>query len=332
VKAELNVKATVAMLITSVFAVGIAAPVLASEAPLWSRFHNASLFSRSEKIYDKLDLVAGSIVYVNDKKDEGYRPEKMVSLNAKLSQKVYDYPKNTSALLIFEDMQAELTRGQFETLYQCEGAACGDLDGWRLYLSPFIAGDTKSQRYLLAKHMGRDGIEWYVQFYAIDIGGKPRAVMSVIEHGKRPAMGLALNKEVMRIDNARSVATLDMLQIKFGPGSAILTPQSQSVIQAIAAKIQQQKIAKVEMVGYTDNQGDMASNMALSQARAQAVVDALKAQAGMEQVQMFAQGQGPNAPNAENTTADGRARNRRVDVRLQAAENVQASADSSTAR
>jgi outer membrane protein OmpA-like peptidoglycan-associated protein len=71
---------------------------------------------------------------------------------------------------------------------------------------------------------------------------------------------------------------------------------------------------RIEVAGHTDNTGSAAINQRLSQARA-AAVRAYLARKGVAPVRMVARGYGPNDPVAPNTTAEGRARNRRVELR-----------------
>ena len=71
---------------------------------------------------------------------------------------------------------------------------------------------------------------------------------------------------------------------------------------------------RFRVAGHTDNDGDLALNMKLSQARAEAVADALAAVDGVERAQLTAHGLGYLAPRASNATEEGRALNRRVEL------------------
>ena len=77
--------------------------------------------------------------------------------------------------------------------------------------------------------------------------------------------------------------------------------------------LQDNAALKVWVVGHTDNVGSMESNMALSGARAAAVVKAL-VQRGIGGARLAPHGAGPYAPIASNATEEGRARNRRVEL------------------
>lgn len=71
----------------------------------------------------------------------------------------------------------------------------------------------------------------------------------------------------------------------------------------------------VTVSGHTDNVGNTASNIALSQRRAAQVKDYL-VQQGFEESRINVVGQGPNVPIADNTTPEGKAKNRRVEIQL----------------
>jgi K(+)-stimulated pyrophosphate-energized sodium pump len=73
----------------------------------------------------------------------------------------------------------------------------------------------------------------------------------------------------------------------------------------------------VKIGGYTDNSGDPAANLRLSQARADSVMNELRTM-GVGGDRLEAEGYGDQHPIADNATADGRAKNRRVAVRVTA--------------
>ena len=104
--------------------------------------------------------------------------------------------------------------------------------------------------------------------------------------------------------------------VEFESGKATLTPAGQRLLDEIIAltklKLQGRKI---EIIGHTDNQGLKASNQNLSHARAEAV-KLYMADKGINPDLMTASGQGADRPVADNSSADGRARNRRIEFRL----------------
>ncbi len=109
--------------------------------------------------------------------------------------------------------------------------------------------------------------------------------------------------------------TLAKRIIEFESGKATLTNSGKGILDEMAAALQKVKGKKVEVIGHTDNVGLRDSNLALSHARAQAVRSYL-ADKGISQDMVMVSGQGPDRPVAENSSADGRARNRRIEFRI----------------
>lgn len=99
----------------------------------------------------------------------------------------------------------------------------------------------------------------------------------------------------------------------FASGQATLTAGAAAQMRAIAALLEAMPAASVRIEGHTDSQGAADANLKLSQRRADAVRDALTG-AGVPGRAVQAVGRGAADPVADNVSASGRARNRRVDV------------------
>lgn len=99
----------------------------------------------------------------------------------------------------------------------------------------------------------------------------------------------------------------------FASGQASLTGVAASSVKALAAYLQAGPSASVRIEGHTDSQGTAAANLMLSQRRADAVRDVLVA-AGVPRAKVQAVGRGQLQPVADNASAAGRSRNRRVEI------------------
>jgi len=103
--------------------------------------------------------------------------------------------------------------------------------------------------------------------------------------------------------------------VTFANNSAVLTGNSVEVLDEAAATLRRNADLNVEVAGYTDNRGSATYNVRLSQKRAETVRDYLVTQ-GVSADMLSAKGYGPENPLADNATADGRAANRRVELRI----------------
>jgi outer membrane protein OmpA-like peptidoglycan-associated protein len=105
-----------------------------------------------------------------------------------------------------------------------------------------------------------------------------------------------------------------LLRVQFRTNRAELLPASRTVLDSAAAAIKATPGSRWQVEGHTDAVGTAAANRTLSQARAQSVVDYLVSR-GVDPAILTAQGFGLERPVASNATVEGRAQNRRVQLR-----------------
>lgn len=120
---------------------------------------------------------------------------------------------------------------------------------------------------------------------------------------------------VENLDNYKSVSQTTIL---FGFDKAQLTRKDKQTLDDFAGQLQGQKHYIVQVEGYTDSTGAADYNYQLSQRRADAVIQYLATKYSVPAYKIFLIGLGKDNPVAQNTSASGRAKNRRVDVRLMA--------------
>ncbi len=103
--------------------------------------------------------------------------------------------------------------------------------------------------------------------------------------------------------------------IEFESGQAVIRPSGMLILDEMAAAMAHIGGRKVEVIGHTDNTGAREANLALSLARAGAVRSYLAGK-GIAAASIAVAGAGPDQPVADNTSAEGRARNRRIEFRV----------------
>ncbi len=106
-----------------------------------------------------------------------------------------------------------------------------------------------------------------------------------------------------------------MKGINFENGKATLLPSSNVVLDEIVKVLKDYPDVKIEVQGHTDNVGDRNANVDLSKARAESV-RAYFLGKGIAEVRITAVGFGPDKPVADNKTKAGKAKNRRVEMKL----------------
>lgn len=101
--------------------------------------------------------------------------------------------------------------------------------------------------------------------------------------------------------------------IKFDVNSDKIKGESYGTLKDFAAVLTENPDVKVKIVGHTDSDGDDASNLALSKKRAESVKNTLNKEFGIDLSRMETDGKGETQPAEPNTSAEGKANNRRVE-------------------
>lgn len=104
--------------------------------------------------------------------------------------------------------------------------------------------------------------------------------------------------------------------VLFETGAWALKPEARTTLHEAAERVKKFANAPVVISGHTDSVGGDAANRALSERRAAAVQDWFVGQEGIPAARLTAKGYGKTQPVADNATEQGRARNRRVEVKI----------------
>jgi OmpA-OmpF porin, OOP family len=300
----------------------------AKDHPLLSRFEGAKLVGYDVKEFDEAMLPAGKRIYNSKERRASF--EKSFQLEGKVTRIAYVVPRERSTLEVMRNYEAALAKAGLKTAFSCVKEACGDDIGdywWDKRMSNgFIKGNVPSPifiagpregRYLVAEGKRQDGAPVHVAVLAMpphkdDEGG----VYVEIVEGKSMQTGkvaASLNAAEMAkgIANEGKVAVYG---VYFDTGKAEVKPESKPALAEMAKMLQQDPKLKVFVVGHTDNQGELAQNLTLSQRRADAVVKALAEGYKVDARRMNAKGAASWAPLASNREEAGRQKNRRVEL------------------
>lgn len=120
--------------------------------------------------------------------------------------------------------------------------------------------------------------------------------------------------EERRADTNADVTFALQSEVLFPKDSAKLNDRAKSRIDAIAQEIKKQQATQVRVFGFTDNLGTYAHGVVLSKQRANAVQNVLAEQLNDPNITFDVRGYAEDYPIADNSTEDGRRKNRRVEV------------------
>jgi chemotaxis protein MotB len=143
-----------------------------------------------------------------------------------------------------------------------------------------------------------------------------------------------LESKDVTISKLQGKLTVNILdRVMFDSGEAILKPDGESVLLKVASILALHPELKIHVIGHTDNlpiHNRYTSNWELSTTRALAAVHFLTEKAGVNPIRVGAVGYGEFRPISDNSTAEGRSRNRRIAITILSDELAGADAQSPT--
>ncbi len=162
------------------------------------------------------------------------------------------------------------------------------------------------------------------------IGGKTgRIIGAGIGGVAGAAVGYQMDKQIKELKEQTAGSGVDVTEtdngsailvnlpdgVTFDVGSATLQPAFRATLDQVAQSLIQYPNSLVDVYGHTDSTGSDAFNQTLSENRARTVMNYLIS-CGVPAARLRSQGFGETMPVASNDTADGRARNRRVEIKI----------------
>jgi len=195
----------------------------------------------------------------------------------------YSCPENLSSLQIVRNAENALKKSGFTVVY---------------------SGPSEYNNLLVTAHKGA---QW-VEVEGSSSGGYYVTALRVKEMEQRmEASAEALEAEI------NASGHVAVYGIQFDIAKATLKPESENVLSEVLSLLKKNSDWQLRVEGHTDNVGAKETNLKLSEQRAAAVV-AWLVKNGIDKSRLASQGFGDSKPTADNTTEEGRARNRRVEL------------------
>lgn len=216
----------------------------------------------------------------------------------------------------------------FETAFACETEACGGFDfrfGVTILPGPAMRMDVQAFGQISAV---RSGPEAYASILVSEVQGAVfvQTVAVTPAEGEAVVVAAPAPEDVVQEsvgpgdiralgDLLRANGHVTIEGLEFATGGAALLGDSDTALEGLARVLTRDSDLSIAIVGHSDNQGDLQTNIDLSQRRAEAVMAAL-IDRGVPEVQLEARGIGYLAPLTTNETEEGRKMNRRVELVL----------------
>lgn len=285
--------------------------------PLVGRYEGSVITTQVVKEYEETALPKAAYPRTG-KVDEATLVQPVAG---KLTATAYRGPGERSALEVVRNYEAALGEQGFTRVFGCRTKECGaEAKFWTLARGPVAVAATWGTTVYSLLSLERPAGRVWVAVLAVELA--PNAARPLtseysvqvveekpIETGR--VQVLDAGSLARAIESAGKVAVYG---IRFDTDSDRLTADSAPQLGEIAALLKAQPRLSILVVGHTDTQGGLDYNRGLSERRATAVTAALVADHGIAKARLVPLGVGPAAPVASNRTADGRARNRRVEV------------------
>jgi chemotaxis protein MotB len=183
-----------------------------------------------------------------------------------------------------------------------------DLDNANTRLTNALAENKQDKDQIAALQTRADDLE------------KEKEMTAEKAKGLEDEMRSDMESKDVTISNLQGKLTVNILdRVMFDSGEAVLKPDGQSVLRQIGAFLAAHPELKIHVIGHTDNvpiHARFASNWELSTARALAAVHFLTESAGVDPRRVGVVGYGEYRPIADNSTEEGRARNRRIAITI----------------
>lgn len=321
----------------------------AKDSPLVGRFAGSYIVSQEKMDFDEFQLPLGSLKPVADKNKRDahnnsvFAPSQSKALEGQRTHLVYLLPENVAPLQAVRNYQNEIVSKGGKTLFECKSPDCG---GDATRTSSGGGGDQSlamvlwpeeriKDKYFTNGHCAQTARAAEQRYIALELP-KNNAFVSVLAFSLKDDL-------YCKAYNNRTVVVLDLLELKameqkmvtvkaeemaqaintngrvalyglyFDSGKADVKPESKATLEQISKLLGNTQL-KLLVVGHTDNVGEFAGNMDLSKRRAEAVIAVLVGQYKVDRKRLTPVGVSFASPVAANTSEEGKAKNRRVEL------------------
>ncbi len=285
--------------------------------PLIQRFPGSDLKFYKVFKWQEYNVPLTKLTY---KEDRGRYFPHMLKTEGRLIRYQYTTPAENNPAYLYKTLLDNLKKNGFTILVKgkgIDGIGCNSEDFCNYYYGNKMTGQFGLEYYprgedthcfIVARKPGAEK-NIYTVIYISGFSDKTLITQDVMEADREDILN-AHNID----ENLATYGHISIYSILFDPGKADIKPESDETLKVIAGYLKNHPDKKFVIVGHTDNTGDFDANIKLSMERAQAVVNELISKYSVKAEQLKAYGVGQAAPVATNSTDEGRAKNRRVEI------------------
>jgi outer membrane protein OmpA-like peptidoglycan-associated protein len=308
-----------------------------ADPPGLKRFEGAEIFFQSRADFDELKVALEKVEW--DVSKAVVKPFRSTTVEGRRTTTYYRLPERVTTLEAFRGYRQELEEAGFEVVFAARGEEL-EVPSYNNQIArevyrmvgnygtpeekaqwPFQHTDERQAAYVAARKTGPDGAETWAAVYIVPNThanwlkipeGVVLARVDLLEvEARRQRMELVESDEMA--ERIALDGRIALYGIEFDHDSAEVRASAEPTLAEIAKLLKERANLSILVVGHTDTQGSFDYNRKLSQRRADAVVARLIA-LGIAKERLFPVGVGFAAPVATNTTEEGRAKNRRVEL------------------
>jgi len=277
--------------------------------PLVSRFKGSVIEWYQNNDFDRY--------FILSLKDNNLTP---YEVNGKITRIQYSTGKEHSVFEISKSYENALKNAGFNILVSLDESNCnvnlsehlynGEFNGLNKLPRGSIKPDYDGKFSYLAAKKRIENKNIYIVVYTT-FWGNPLITFDAIE-------SQAMDDNLVTVKNLDESITVTghiaIYDIHFDTGKSEIKSESADALQNIAEYLNAHSDKKYIIVGHTDNVGDFEANLKLSKERSEAVKNELVSKYSVKAEQLIAYGDGQTAPVATNSTDEGKAKNRRVEI------------------
>lgn len=307
-----------------------------SDHPQVKRVTGSEIFFGKTSDFEKLKLALGKLEW--NGAEAKVNPYQSATIEGKTQTNYYKVPEKMGVLEVLRNYEQDLKEAGFEILHSGQGDQV-ETPGYNNQIAreilgmtgtygtpeekaqwPFQHTDEKKAAYIAAKKAGDAG-EIYASVYIVsnthnkwlDIPVDRTLVRLDVCEVKAREQRMELVKSEEMASQIALNGRIALYGILFDFDKATLRPDSEPTLAEIARLLKEKTDLNILVVGHTDASGGFEYNCGLSQKRAESVVENLAAK-GISKSRLFPVGVAFASPVATNTTEDGKAKNRRVEL------------------